>query len=92
MKRRRLRDAPSAVEIKRLTYTETLRMPNDYQKRSNLWNEDLAPTDARHRTWRWRHFAALWTGMVMCIPCYILASGLIDQGMSAMQAVGTVLL
>ncbi|SAL23423.1 NCS1 family nucleobase:cation symporter-1 [Caballeronia concitans] len=67
-------------------------MPNDYQKRSNLWNEDLAPTDARHRTWRWRHFAALWTGMVMCIPCYILASGLIDQGMSAMQAVGTVLL
>ncbi|WP_028222325.1 NCS1 family nucleobase:cation symporter-1 [Paraburkholderia oxyphila] len=67
-------------------------MSNIPSDRSDLWNEDIAPTDAAHRTWRWRHYAALWTGMVMCIPCYILASGLIDQGMSALQAVGIVLL
>jgi len=59
---------------------------------SDLWNEDLAPTSTAQRTWRWRHFAALWLGMVICVPAYMLASGLIEQGMSAGQAVATVLL
>jgi nucleobase:cation symporter-1, NCS1 family len=58
----------------------------------DLWNEDLAPTSLAQRTWRWRHFAALWLGMVICVPAYMLASGLIEQGMSAGQAVLTVLL
>ena len=60
--------------------------------RSTLWNPDLAPTTPEQRTWRWYHFAALWIGMVMCIPSYTLAAGLIDQGMSPWQAVTTVLL
>ena len=59
---------------------------------SNLWNHDLAPTTAEQRTWRWYHFTALWIGMVMCIPAYMLAASLIEGGMSAMQAVMTVLL
>ncbi|WP_454760882.1 NCS1 family nucleobase:cation symporter-1 [Caulobacter segnis] len=59
---------------------------------SDLWNEDLAPTSEAQRTWRWQHFAALWLGMVICVPAYMLASGLIEQGMSAGQAVATVLL
>jgi NCS1 family nucleobase:cation symporter-1 len=59
---------------------------------SDLWNEDLAPTSEAQRNWRWRHFAALWLGMVICVPAYMLASGLIEQGMSAGQAVATVLL
>jgi NCS1 family nucleobase:cation symporter-1 len=59
---------------------------------STLWNPDLAPTTPEQRTWRWYHFAALWIGMVMCIPSYTLAAGLIDQGMSPWQAVTTVLL
>jgi NCS1 family nucleobase:cation symporter-1 len=57
-----------------------------------LYNADLAPTTAAQRTWTWYHFAALWIGMVMCIPSYTLAAGLIDQGMSPWQAVATVLL
>ena len=57
---------------------------------SNLWNADLAPTTLAQRTWRWYHFAALWVGMVMCIPAYTLAASLIESGMSAMQAVTTV--
>jgi nucleobase:cation symporter-1, NCS1 family len=57
-----------------------------------LYNEDLAPTTAAQRTWTWYHFAALWVGMVMCIPSYTLAAGLIDQGMSPWQAVTTVLI
>jgi nucleobase:cation symporter-1, NCS1 family len=59
---------------------------------SALWNPDLAPTTAEQRTWRWYHFAALWVGMVMCIPAYTLAASLIESGMSAMQAVTTVFL
>jgi len=57
-----------------------------------LYNEDLAPTSPAQRTWLWYHYAALWVGMVMCIPSYTLAAGLIDQGMSPWQAVFTVLL
>jgi nucleobase:cation symporter-1, NCS1 family len=59
---------------------------------TSLYNADLAPTTAAQRTWRWWHYAALWVGMVMCIPSYTLAAGLIDQGMSPWQAVSTVLL
>jgi len=57
-----------------------------------LYNADLAPTTPEQRTWAWYHYAALWVGMVMCIPSYTLAAGLIDQGMSPWQAVSTVLL
>lgn len=57
-----------------------------------LWNEDIAPTGPEHRTWRWWHFAALWLGMIMAVPTYMLAASLIDQGLSAWQAIGMVLL
>jgi len=60
------------------------------QADSTLWNEDLSPTTLSQRTWRWYHFAALWIGMVMCIPAYTLSASLIESGMSAMQAVTTV--
>jgi NCS1 family nucleobase:cation symporter-1 len=56
-----------------------------------LWNNDLAPTDHAHRTWTAYNYVALWIGMVVCIPGYMLAAGLIDQGFSAWQVVGMVL-
>jgi nucleobase:cation symporter-1, NCS1 family len=59
---------------------------------TELWNHDLAPTSAAQRTWRWYHFAALWVGMVMCIPAYTLSASLIENGMSGWQAVFTVFL
>ncbi|MRV75270.1 nitrate reductase [Duganella sp. FT92W] len=67
-------------------------MNNDLSGNTQLWNEDLAPTSAAQRTWRWYHFAALWVGMVMCIPAYTLSASLIEGGMSAWQAVFTVFL
>jgi NCS1 family nucleobase:cation symporter-1 len=57
-----------------------------------LWNPDLAPTAAAQRTWCWYHYVALWLGMVMCVPAYTLAAGLVGAGMSAYQAVVTVTL
>jgi nucleobase:cation symporter-1, NCS1 family len=65
-------------------------MSMDPAAHTDLWNHDLAPTGAAQRTWRWYHFAALWVGMVISIPAYMLASSLIEGGMSAWQAVMTV--
>jgi len=57
-----------------------------------LWNSDLAPTAESERNWSWINISALWVGMAVCVPAYLLASGLIAQGMSAWQAMATVLL
>ncbi|RYD52547.1 MAG: nitrate reductase [Sphingomonadales bacterium] len=58
----------------------------------SLWNPDLAPTGAEQRTWAWYHYTALWIGMIVAVPAWMLAAGLIEQGMSAGQAALTVLL
>ncbi|RMD90181.1 MAG: nitrate reductase [Alphaproteobacteria bacterium] len=57
-----------------------------------LSNADLAPTDRAARTWDWKAYAALWVAMVVCVPTYLLAGGLIAQGMNWWQAVLTVFL
>jgi NCS1 family nucleobase:cation symporter-1 len=57
-----------------------------------LWNVDLAPTTVEQRTWTWVNIAALWVGMVICVPSYLLAAGLISQGMNWWQAILTVFL
>ncbi|NKX74461.1 NCS1 family nucleobase:cation symporter-1 [Rhodobacteraceae bacterium R_SAG3] len=56
-----------------------------------LYNEDQLPTTAAERTWNWLSISALWVGMVVCIPTYLLASYLIGAGMSWDQAVMTIL-
>ena len=67
-------------------------MNNNKQDNSQLWNPDLAPTAESDRNWSWVNISALWVGMAVCVPAYLLASGLIAQGMSAYQAMATVLL
>jgi len=67
-------------------------MANTNQDNSQLWNPDLAPTPESERNWSWVNISALWVGMAVCVPAYLLASGLIAQGMSAWQAMTTVLL
>ncbi len=69
---------------------ESPTVSKDLSASTQLWNEDLAPTTEAQRTWRWYHFAALWVGMVMCIPAYTLSASLIEGGMSGWQAVMTV--
>jgi len=59
---------------------------------SSLYNEDLAPVPVEKRTWGIYNYASLWVAMSVCIPTYMLASGLIAGGMSWKQAIGTILL
>ena len=57
-----------------------------------LFNADLAPVPPEKRTWKVYDYASLWVAMSVCIPTYMLASGLIAGGMNWWQAVGTILL
>ncbi len=59
---------------------------------SPLWNADIAPTPLAKRTWNLWHIAALWIGMAVCIPTYMLGAGLLASGMTWWQAVVTITL
>ncbi len=62
------------------------------QFESSLYNKDLAPVPDSRRTWGTYNYASLWIAMSICIPTYMLASGLIAGGMSWKQAIGTIFL
>jgi nucleobase:cation symporter-1, NCS1 family len=59
---------------------------------STLYNPDLAPITQEKRSWSIYNYASLWVAMSVCIPTYMLASGLIAGGMSWIQAITTILL
>jgi NCS1 family nucleobase:cation symporter-1 len=58
----------------------------------SLYNSDLAPIPAEKRSWGTYNYASLWVAMSVCIPTYMLASGLIAGGMNAIEAVSTIFL
>jgi NCS1 family nucleobase:cation symporter-1 len=62
------------------------------QADASLYNRDLAPIPPSRRSWGTYNYASLWVAMSVCIPTYMLASGLIAGGMNWIQAVGTILL
>lgn len=49
---------------------------------SPLYSADLAPVPVARRTWNMWNLAALWVGMAVCIPTYLLASYMIRAGVS----------
>ena len=59
---------------------------------AELINDDIRPVPIADRHWNVMSMASLWVGMVVCVPTYMLAAGLIEQGMSWSQAVFTVML
>ena len=61
-------------------------------EQSPLYNHDLAPIPVAQRSWTTYNYAALWISMAHCIPTYMLASGLLAQGMNWVQALVTILL
>lgn len=53
---------------------------------SPLYSEDLAPVLPQQRTWNKWHLAAIWVGMAVCIPTYLLASYMIKTGLNWYEA------
>jgi nucleobase:cation symporter-1, NCS1 family len=62
------------------------------QADASLYNPDLAPIPPAQRSWGVYNYASLWVAMSVCIPTYMLASGLIAGGMNWIEAVLTILL
>ena len=59
---------------------------------SSLINDDLRPTTDAQRHWKASDFAALWVGMVVCVPTYTMASSMLDQGFTWQMAIWLVFL
>lgn len=57
-------------------------MEDQSRNDSGLYSEDLAPIPVDKRTWNRWNLAALWVGMAVCIPTYLLASYMIRSGLS----------
>ncbi|NQW37195.1 MAG: NCS1 family nucleobase:cation symporter-1 [Flavobacteriales bacterium] len=54
--------------------------------KSALYSEDLAPVPPSKRTWNKWNLAAIWVGMAVCIPTYLLASYMIKTGLNWYEA------
>lgn len=63
----------------------TIEIEQDISK-SSLYSDDLAPIPANKRTWSKWHLAAIWVGMAVCIPTYLLASYMIKTGLNWYEA------
>jgi nucleobase:cation symporter-1, NCS1 family len=59
---------------------------------SPYYSADMAPVPASGRKWTARDLAVLWISLSACVPTYMLASSLIDEGMNWWQAVLTIFL
>lgn len=59
---------------------------------NTYWSADLAPVPMSARRWGVRDMIALWVALSACIPTYMLASSLIEEGMNWWQAVLTIFL
>lgn len=59
---------------------------------SPYYSHDMAPVPRAERRWGMKDIAVLWISMSACIPTYMLASGLIGEGMNWWQAVLTIFL
>ena len=65
---------------------------NETAADGGYWNPDLAPVPPSARRWSLKDVAALWVALAACIPTYMLASSLIEEGMNWWQAVLTIFL
>ena len=76
--------------MKNLFDTELIETDLSPISNKKLINKDLSPTKVSQRSWSTYNVAALWIGMSVCIPTYMVASGLIAGGMNWLQALFTI--
>lgn len=66
-------------------YNDIVELQEDVSD-SPLYSEDLAPVPPKGRTWNKWNLAAIWIGMAVCIPTYLLASYMIKTGLNWYEA------
>jgi NCS1 family nucleobase:cation symporter-1 len=59
---------------------------------SKYFNNDIRPTVQAERTWGTYNISMLWVGMSICIPSFMMASGLVGMGLSVWASVFNVVL
>ena len=59
---------------------------------SPYYSHDMAPVPRAGRRWGMKDLAVLWISMSACVPTYMLASGMIEEGMNWWQAILTIFL
>ena len=59
---------------------------------SPYYSHDMAPVPRSGRRWSTRDMAVLWISMSACVPTYMLASSMIEEGMNWWQAIITIFL
>jgi len=59
---------------------------------SQLYNKDLAPVPFAKRTWGYYEFIAIWVGMSVCVPTWMLGASMVDAGFNWAIVVGTIAL
>jgi NCS1 family nucleobase:cation symporter-1 len=65
----------------------------DDLRNSSRFNADIAPTQAKDRTWSKWNIASLWVGMAICVPTYTLGGVLTAYfGLSVSEALWTILI
>lgn len=69
------------VQLDKPMQEEIIELQEDVSA-SPLYSEDLAPVPKDQRTWNMWSLAALWVGMAVCIPTYLLASYMITSGVN----------
>jgi NCS1 family nucleobase:cation symporter-1 len=60
--------------------------------RSQFYNRDLAPVKLAKRTWGYYEYFAMWVGMSVCVPTWMLAASMISAGFGWGTAVFTIFL
>ncbi len=74
-----------SIKTNKMKNPEIVELQEDVSN-SPLYSEDLAPVPASKRTWNKWDLAAIWVGMAVCIPTYLLASYMIKSGLSWLEA------
>jgi cytosine/uracil/thiamine/allantoin permease len=72
---------PGSEPIKLTSLKNTLVLPPELDN-SPLNGNDMAPLPHEDRSWSMWDMTAIWVGMAVCIPTYLLASNMIRSGLT----------
>ena len=58
----------------------------EIQKHANIYTDDTRPLSLAEREWSTKNYITLWTGILVSIPVYMMASALLSSGLTWLQS------